>query len=156
MIQHFNNLTAEETRALVDAIPLITILIAGADGNIDRREKTWALKLSRIRTYTNPEDLHEYYHYVGASYGDMLNTYIDKLPKKVQKRNQIIAYQLSLLNEIFPKLDPKYASALYRSFVSFAQHVARASGGFLGFGSESLMEKKLMYLPMLEPVLVPD
>ncbi|MEM6967296.1 MAG: hypothetical protein AAF573_21210, partial [Bacteroidota bacterium] len=83
MIPYFNNLTAEETRAMVDAIPLITILIAGAHSNIDRREKTWALKLSRIRTYSNPEDLHEYYHYVGASFGDMLNNYIDKLPKKV-------------------------------------------------------------------------
>ena len=156
MIQQFENLTTEEAEKMINAIPLITILIAGADDNIDNKEKEWAIKIAKVRTYSNPELLHDYYVEVGKDFAEKLEEYINRFSKITQERTGQISNELKQLNAIFPKLDPVYAAKLYRSFLSFAKHVAKASGGFMGFGSISSAESHLIGLPMLTPVLPPD
>ncbi len=156
MIQHFNNLTEGEASRMLNAIPLITILIAGADDMIDYDEKKWAIKLANIRTYSNPNELHDYYSHIGTNFAERLNKNIDELPKNTAERQQSISNQLAELNTIFPKLDPPFNAKLYDSFVSFAKHVANASGGFLGFSRVSKAESEWMTLPMLEPILLPE
>lgn len=156
MIQNFDNLTEEELTNMLDAIPLITILIAGADDKIDYHEKKWAIKLANIRTFSNPDELHEYYSQIGIDFADRLNKFIDNLPSNTAARQQNISEQLAELNNIFPKLDSHYGAKFYNSCVSFAKHVANASGGFLGFGRVSKAESEWMILPMLKPVLPPE
>jgi len=156
MIQHFDNLTEEESTKMLNAIPLITILIAGADEKIDYNEKKWAAKLANIRTYSNPNELHDYYSHIGSNFSDQLNKFIDELPTNTATRQQNISKLLAELNSIFPKLDPHFGAKLYDSCVSFAQHVANASGGFLGFGRVSKAESEWMTLPMIEPVVAPE
>jgi len=41
----FEGLNAEESELIIDAVPLVTILIAGADGNIDPEETAWSKKI---------------------------------------------------------------------------------------------------------------
>ena len=156
MITNFDHLSPKEIKRLTDAIPLITVLIAGADGKIDRHEKSWALKLSKIRTYSNPDDLHEYYHEVGRDFAEMLDNFIDNLPENTEKRSSIIASELKQLNAIFPKLEPQIRWILYNSLLSFAKHVAKSSGGFLGFGAISKEEKKWINLPMISKISPPE
>lgn len=156
MIPQFEPLTKEEATQMFEAIPLITILIAGADNNIDYQEKKWAAKLAKIRTYSNPDVLHEFYSFVGVDFSQKLNFYIDQLSTEISKRQDDISNRLTILNEIFPKLDPHFGAQLYQSFLSFADHVANASGGFLGFGRVSSAEKKWIGLPMLTPVIAPE
>ncbi len=156
MIQYFNNLNEEELTKMLNAIPLITILIAGADEKIDQHEQKWAIRLTNIRAYSNPAELHEYYSHVGIDFNERLSKYIDELPSNTADRQQYISQRLAELNDIFPKLDPHYGAKIYNSCVSFAKHVANASGGFLGFGRVSKAESEWMTLPMLEPVLPPE
>ncbi len=156
MIQHFQGLKKEEIQKMVDSISLITILIAGADGKIDNEEKEWSAKIAKIRTYSNPDVLHDFYVEVGRNYSSKLDLLIDDLPNDTDERNQIISSQLKELNDVFPKLEIHYAAILYQSLVSFAKHVAKASGGFLGIGSISKFEKKWIDLPMITPVIAPE
>ena len=156
MIQYFDNLTEEELTKMFNAIPLITILIAGADETIDHHEKKWAIKLANIRTFSNPDELHDYYSQIGIDFNEQLNKFIEVLPSSTAARQQKISERLAELNNIFPKLDPHYGAKLYDSCVSFAKHVANASGGFLGFGRVSKAESEWMTLPMLNPVLPPE
>ena len=51
MLEHFSNLNEDETKQLLDALPLITVLIAGADGNFEKDEMDWAEKVTHIRSY---------------------------------------------------------------------------------------------------------
>ena len=155
MIPQFETLSKEEKDLMTDALSLITILIAGADGNIEPKEKEWAAKIAKIRTYSNPDELHDYYVMVGGNFAKRNEELIAALPKEVGNRNLNISDQLSLLNAIFPKLDPHYAALLYDSFVSFAEHVAKAAGGFLGIGSVNAAEAKWVNLPMLVEVVAP-
>ncbi|MFK8008657.1 MAG: hypothetical protein AB8H03_20025 [Saprospiraceae bacterium] len=154
MIQQFNNLTKQEASKMLNAIPLITILIAGADDKIDYNEKKWANKLANIRTFSNPNELHDYYSFIGIDFAERLNKNIDELPNNTAARQQKISEQLAELNTIFPKLDSPFGPKLYASCLSFAKHVANASGGFLGFNRISKTEKEWITLPMLEPVLL--
>lgn len=141
-----------EKHQLIDAIAQITVLVAGADGVIDTTEVAWAEKLTKIRSYSNDELLNEYYGYVGDEFESKLNELIKSLPEEVGPRNDSLTKELSALNGILAKLDNLHASSLYSSFVSFAEHVAKASGGFLRMWNVSSEEKAVMSLPMLTAI----
>ena len=49
-------------------------------------------------------------------------------------------------------MDPRLGSRLYKEFKKFAGHVAKASGGFLGFFTVDKEEAKWLGLPMLNPI----
>lgn len=152
----FANLSAEEAQLALDAVPYVTILIAGADGKIDANETEWASKLTKIRGYAHEEALQEYYDKVGTTFSEKLKGLTNSLPKEVDQRTAAISTELAKLNDIFPKLDQTYAGLLYKSLVTFADHVAKSSGGFLRFGSVSKEEAALIELPMITPVEIPE
>ena len=148
----FHQLNEEEIQLIKDAIPLITILIAGADGNIDQKEREWAEKITKIRSYSSPEIYHEFYNEIGNNFQEKLDQYITRFPDDAQARGEAISGELSKLNAIFAKLHPRDGSNFYKEFVRFAEHVAKASGGFLGFMTVSVAEKQWLGLPMLDEI----
>jgi len=152
MLDNFTGVTEAEKKQLVDAIAQITILIAGADGTIDTAETAWATKLTKIRSYANEEDLHEFYKIVGSDFSKNLDAMIVALPDGTEERTQALANTLTSLNTPLSKLPNAIGAELYRSYTSFAKHVAEASGGFLRMWSVSGEEKKLMHLPMIQPI----
>ena len=148
----FSFLTKKENDQLKDAIAEITVLIAGADGHIDIEETAWAAKIAKIRTYNSIDELLPYYEAVGQVYEDEVNQLIRDLPRDAEERNKVLSDRLAALNEILAKLPSDVASLYYRDMVSFAHHVAKASGGFLGFFQIGPQEKRWMDLPMIDPV----
>ena len=148
----FSRLSDTEKNELLQAIPAITILIAGADDEIDQEETDWAKKLTNIRSFANNEELHDYYHEVGLSFDSNLDKLLATSANTPAERTVQFSDKLSSLNPILAKLDDKIAYLLYKDFVSFAKHVATASGGFLRFGAISSAEKKLIPLTMLDEV----
>jgi len=152
VVQMFANIDEAELTKLIEATDLITILIAGADGDIDDEEMEWAQKLADIRSYAYAEELKDYYSAVGQHFDIRLKALIAALPKEVEPRNREISIRLTELNPILQKLDNQIGAMLYESYTSFAEHVAKASGGFLRFASVSKEEKALINLPMIEPI----
>ncbi|MEL7161097.1 MAG: hypothetical protein AAFN92_10080, partial [Bacteroidota bacterium] len=61
MLKEFQPLTPSEQQQLFDAIPLITILVAGADDDMDEVELAEAKRLADIRSYNNRGQLGAYY-----------------------------------------------------------------------------------------------
>lgn len=150
MPREFSKLTEAEQQLMVDAIPLITILIAGADGKMDEDEVEWAKKITDIRSYDFSSKLKDYFKMVSPVFSTRLETLMSGLPKDTAERTQAVSTQLAGLNPILHKLDIYDATIYYKNFRSFAQHVAEASGGVLGFGRISSSEAKLIELPMLD------
>ena len=153
MIKLFENVSESEFETLKNAISWITILIAGADDKIDKEETDWASKLTKIRAYGNPDILNEFYDEVGQDFESYLNDQISTLPSDVTQRNTILSERISMINAILPKLENNLGFHLYKSYTSFASHVAKASGGFLRFFSVSSDESKWVDLPMLNEVV---
>ncbi|PHN06692.1 hypothetical protein [Flavilitoribacter nigricans] len=152
MPKELESLTTEDQKVLMDAVPYITILVAGADGDIDMREVHWSEKLTKIRSFSYEEELRPFYKKVGEHYDERLHQLMDNLPKDTDSRNQIITEELSKLNTILPKLDHFYARLYYLSLKSFADHVAHASGGVMGWLSVGFEEYKVVDLHMIDPV----
>ena len=151
----FAALSQGQINQLKGAPTLITILVAGADGTIDSQELNWAEKLTHIRSYADAnEGLNEFYASIEPTFGADLETMLDKFPDSQGERESVISAELTQLNGVLAILDNPTAYALYKSFTSFAEHIAKASGGFLRFGSISSEEKKWITLPMIDPIIL--
>lgn len=153
MIVNNSNITSSEFDQLKEAIADITILIAGADGKINSKEIEWAEKITDIRSYSLPDNLKAFYAEVGKDFHDRLENHIATLPHEVDKRSEILEEKLRALNPILAKLDHNEAAELYSSYVSFAKHVAKSAGGFMGFFSVSYEESRFVGLPMIEKII---
>ncbi len=149
-MENLSVLTDEERAQLYAAPSLISYLIGGADDNLDKNERDTAIKIANYRKFTSDSALHYYYEQVGLVFEPTLDKLISELPATAAERTPILSDQLAALNPLLAKLDPEYAEILHKSFKSFAQHVAKASGGILRFLSESAEEKKLVNLDMLQ------
>lgn len=152
MIANFEMLTPEEFEKLRQGVTWITIMIAGADGKIDSEEVSWASKIAKIRSYAGPDLLNEYYVEVGKDFNEHLEELVANSSKDLKVRTAIAVDKVAELNPILAKLHPRIGALLYDSFVTFAMHVAKASGGFLRMWSVSYEENKYIDLPMLDKI----
>ena len=153
IMELFNNLTTEESQQLIDAVARITVLVAGADDKIDPQEIAAAEKITEVRSFSFNEELKAYYEKVGENFSSTLEAMIERLPSDLQERQKMLGEELGQLNAIFAKLDIHFSNILYQSFLSFAKHVAEASGGFIGIFSIGKEEKAVIDLPMIDPIL---
>ena len=152
MTEKFKVLSEAEFDKLKDAISLITVYIAGADGEIETEELKWAEKITSIRSYFADNDLKKFYAEVGIDFKERVIKYAKTLDQ-LEVRNQTVEQKLAELNPIMAKLKPRVGAALYKSYISLANHVAKASGGFLGFFSISAEEKAILDLKMINPIV---
>lgn len=151
MIFELKNLTPDENGAVLLAPALVTLLIAGAEGNIDEKEMDWGNKITHFRA-NDHTILQNYYQEVDKNFNETLLQLMKKLPMNVEERSNIINNELAKLNDILPKLDPEFAKALYKSLLSLSNQIARASGGVWGLGSISPEEKKHLNLEAINPI----
>ena len=152
MITNFETLSPEEFEKLRQSIAWVALLIAGADGKIDSEEVSWASKIAKIRSYSNPNMLNEFYTEVGKDFDEQLVALVENSPRDTKSRSGIAVDKLSELNPIIAKLSPYMGYSIYESMKSFALHVAKASGGFLRMWSVSYEENKYVNLPMLDKI----
>ena len=85
-----------------------------------------------------------------------LDALIASLPKETEARNKVLSGELSKLNYILPKLPISVASQLYNSYISYAEQIAKSSGGFMRMMSVSQEESIWIGLPMLDPIFYDD
>ncbi len=156
MANVFKEISSEENQLLIEAIPMIAILIAGADNEIDLKEKTWAEKIIKIRSYHNHFDLKPYYKEVDAVFLDLFSKFLKELPAKAESRNKILSDRLAKLNPVFRKLNIRTAGQLYNSYLAYAEQIARSSGGIFRMMAVSKEESFWVGLPMIDPVFFDD
>ena len=150
MIPEFNRLSSEETDLMFKAPFLIIILIAGADDKIDKHEMKQAVAISKLKLKRARRELVKYYNIVGEDFEDKLKIFIHDLPKDTDERNEEISKELAKLNDIFPKLDKKFAVNYYESMKDMAVKIAESSGGVFGFMSVGYEESKVVDLKMIK------
>ncbi|MBV6647514.1 MAG: hypothetical protein KI790_18795 [Cyclobacteriaceae bacterium] len=149
MIQEFEHLREDEVQTLLKAPVYVAILIAGADGKIDKTERKEAVDIARAKQSRAREQLVDYYKEVGDAFEQNLNQLITELPDDADERISAITSELRKLNYILPKIDNNFSVKLYASLKELAKKIAEASGGILGYLSVSYEEAKLMDLKMI-------
>src|ERR1700712_1284345 len=132
MIPAFDRLTDSEVELMFKAPFLTCILIAGADGDIDRKEIRTAIQQANKKQQKANSPLIEYYRIVGEDFEDKFKIVFQSYPMLPAKRNPIITGELAELNQILPRLDKTFAKAFYTSIREIAMGIATSSGGMLG------------------------
>jgi len=150
MIKGLNKLSDKEIELMKETPALIAILVAGADGVIDEKEMCWAEKVKVFRSTKENSMLREYYSKVVKEYRKTMKDLIVKLPVNLSERNYEITKRLKGLNKILPKLNRKLSIEFYKSLLSYAEQVAKASGGIMGFASISPEERKWLSPDMIK------
>lgn len=150
MIYEFKNLTEEESNLMLITPALVTLLIAGAEGNIDEKEIDWGTKITHFRANEH-SIIQNYYLETDKNFNETLKKLIEVMPEDAKERSERINGELKKLNAILPKLDPEFSNMFYKSLLSLSKHVAKASGGIWGFGSVSPEEKKYLDLHVIDP-----
>ena len=149
MMTQFTKLTSSEAELIFKAPILVSILIAGADGDIDKNEIKQSIMIIKGNQSNTKTLISDYYTEVTQDFEDKLKIILSSYPANSHTRNQLISEELSGLNTVLAKIDHSLALALYTSFVEIAEEVARSSGGILGFNSVGSEEAKLIELPMI-------
>ncbi|MDH5476209.1 MAG: hypothetical protein OEX22_10995 [Cyclobacteriaceae bacterium] len=150
MIPEFEKLTEEETELLLKTPILVSILIAGADNEIDKSEIKKAVSISKEKKKRARASLLDFYNEVAEHFEDKLLIMIHSFPPEAQNRNPIIIDELERLNDILPKLDRQFAIEFYESVKEIAKKIAEASGGVLGYMAVGYEESKLLELKMID------
>ena len=150
MIEEFKALNEQEIETMIKAPILVSILIAGADNEIDNSEIKEAVSIARLKQKKARVDLIEYYKEVGVDFEDKLKVAIQQYPSKAEERNPMIIEELEKINDILPKLDHKFSEEFYASIKDIAKKIAEASGGLLGYMAVGYEESKLIGLNMIK------
>jgi len=154
-LEGFEDLSSSELDALIQAPVLITILVAGADGDIDREERYWTDRLMQSRTYSKPKILNEFYRVVSTGFLEKVDKELETMPSDAQLRNVHIERMLKDLNPILAKMDVFLAADLYRSYIGLAREAALSSGGFLRIRAINAAEAEWVGLHMIRPIVKP-
>lgn len=150
MIAPFKKLNPDEVKLMKEAPALVTILIAGADENIEKKETDWATKVTQYRKATSKiASLKDYYTVIGKDFQATLSHLLETLPSNARERNNMISDELARLNSILPKLSKEFAMHFYHDLKSLAESIAKSAGGMMGIGSISREEEKWVQLDMI-------
>lgn len=147
------NLSAEQEEILLSAFADVAVLIGAADGNMDEEELAWSKKVTHIRTFSGHEQLFEFYKKLDEQIGQRIADGLQLNQDDPAARETELISRLERVDSVLSTLTPQFGSYIYHDLLSYAKHIARASGGFLRFFSISAGEKEFMSLPMITPVI---
>lgn len=149
MIPQFDKLSQDEQEFMYKAPVLVAILIAGADGDIDRSEIREGMTQAKKKQKVASLEMMELYQEIAEDFEDKLKIVLQDYPAEATQRNAMIVNELSRLNAVFPKLDKNFSALYYESICDLAMKVAQSSGGLLGMKSVGAAEARYVKLPMI-------
>jgi len=148
MIPEFDRLNDREIELVLKAPILVCILIAGADGDIDRKEVKKAISIAQTQKKTKSV-LSGYFKEMAQDFEDKIKILIQSYPHDAAQRTPLVVEELSQLNELWGKLDKNFASNFYEMLKDLGQKIATSSGGLWGMKTVGLEEAQYLDLPMI-------
>jgi hypothetical protein len=149
MIPEFQTLDDAEIELVLKAPILVCILIAGADGTIDRKEIKEAIAVAQ-KQRKGQSVLSVYFRELAEDFEDKIKILIQSYPHESTQRNPLIIDELSRLNTLWKRLDKNFSIALYEMLLTLAGKIASSSGGLLGIKTIGEEEAKYLDLPMVK------
>jgi hypothetical protein len=148
MIPEFENLDDREVEIMFKAPILVSLLIAGADGNIDRKEIREAITIAGKQVRSRMV-ISGYLQLAAEDFEDKMMILQQSYPSQANERQVRIIGELEELNKILPKLNKSFAIEFYNMLKELASKVATSSGGWLGLNSVGSEEAQHLKLSMI-------
>jgi hypothetical protein len=149
MIPEFENLDDREVEIMFKAPILVSLLIAGADGNIDRKEIREAITIAGKQAKSRMI-LSEYLRFAAEDFEDKMMILNQSYPAHSIERQGRITGELAELNTILPKINKSFAVEFYNMLRELANKIATSSGGWLGLNAVGSEEAQHLELSMID------
>jgi hypothetical protein len=150
MMIDFDRLNDREVELMYKAPFLVCILIAGADGKIDRKEIKEAISIAE-KKHKKATHMTAYFRELTQDFEDKLKILIQGFPYESTQRNPLIVSELAELNEVLPKIPMLFAVEFYTFLTDIASGIASSSGGLMGLrDSIDAEEAKYIKLSMIQ------
>jgi hypothetical protein len=125
-MKSFEELNPGEKTMLLKFPVYISLLAANNDDSLDEIEKKAAIKFCHIKTFSCNPLLTEFYQQAEKTFEKNINDLDKNLPTNKFDREEIIKTELAKIESVLSKLGTDFASAMYRSMISFKKHVSKA------------------------------
>jgi hypothetical protein len=146
---NYYSVKEEELDVLALAPVWVILLVAGADGNIDRKEKQEALSImQRWCDCIGPESP-DLWRDVVQNFETNIRGYQMLLPSDPEKRNEVLVSKINRLNDFIDRLDRAFADRYVAFLRDLANRVATASGGFFRYRTTQAESDRFAGLPMI-------
>lgn len=149
MAAELSKLSSRELELVYKAPLLVCILIAGADGYIDRKEIKKAITIVQKRK-KGTDSVSVLFKEIAQDFEDKLKVLEQGYPYESTQRNPLLSEELNGLNSLWPKLPSAFTQSYYAMLLMLAQEVAASSGGLLGMKSIGVEEARLVKLTMIK------
>ena len=150
MIPELDRLTGSEVELIYKTPMLVCILIAGADGKIDKKEINEAMKFAEKKHRRSLSSVSILFKEIAMDFEDKFKILIQSYPYEATQRNPLIVEELVGINQIWRKVDSSFAHEYYKTLLSIAEHIAASSGGVLGYNSIGSEEAHYLKLSMIK------
>lgn len=150
MVPELDRLTGSEVELIYKTPMLVCILIAGADGKIDKKEMTEAMKFAEKKQRRSMSSVSLIFKEISKDFEDKFKILTQNYPYEATQRNPLIIEELAGINEIWRKVDKSFAQEYYNTLLSIAEHIASSSGGVLGMNAIGSEEARYMKLSMIK------
>jgi hypothetical protein len=150
MVPELRRLTANEMELIYKAPILVSILIAGADGTIDRKELREAIEFAEKKIGKASKSLSIVFREIAQDFEDKLKILLQQYPYESTQRNPLIVEELSQLNTVFKKTESTFAHEYYGTLLHISDRIANSSGGILGYNSVGSEEAQFVNLSMIK------
>lgn len=148
MSEIYNSISKDELSVLRKSIAEVAVLGALADdGEIDKKEKTAAIKLASQRTFTAKPVLQDFYKEVEQHLDADFDEVINALPADdVEAQKDFLRAEIDKVKPVLSKLSANFSKLYLESQKSFAEHVFKSSANLLSSFFKSIdgdMEEKI-------------
>lgn len=150
MIPELGHLNDKDLDLLYKAPVLVCILIAGADGKIDRKEIKEAISFAEKKHRGSQTPVSILFKEISTDFEDKVKIVLQSYPTDLSKSNALITEELAELNNLWDKLNNAFAVEFYTALKEIAEKIASSSGGLLGYRSVDAKEAQLIQLPMIQ------
>ena len=150
MIPELDRLSGSEVELVYKTPMLVCILIAGADGKIDRKEINQAMIFAEKKQRRSLSSVSVLFREISKDFEDKLMSLIQGYPYEATQRNPLIVEELTEINQILRKVDPAFAVEYYKTLLGIAESIATSSGGLLGYNSIGSEEARFIKLSMIK------
>lgn len=144
-----NKLSNSDKELLYKAPILVCILIAGADGTIDRKEIREAIQFAEKKIAKSRSMVSALLREIIQDFEDKLKILLQHYPYDSKDRNPMLVKELAQLNHLWKRLDPEFAQEFFKTLKSISEHIAKSSGGILGYNTVASEEAKYIHLDMI-------
>jgi hypothetical protein len=150
MIPELSHLNDKDLDLLYKAPVLVCILIAGADGKIDRKEIKEAISFAEKKHRGSRTPVSLLFKEISKDFEDKVKIVLQSYPSDLSKSNALITEELADLNNLWSKIDSAFGVEFYTALKEIAEKIATSSGGLLGYRSVNEKEAQLIKLPMIQ------